>query len=153
MHLFSGLELTPTPHSQVKMRPAHCSTDSMMLGFVQCDALNSTQTRRNASLSSTAELATVCDRPPFFNYTPFSKSYSTGRHAFATLIHQAQAQWSKNLHMTLLDIHPSITAKLLITFRLLEQAASATGTEEAELYMTLVGLSRCLVVPKYCAER
>ncbi|KAH6889594.1 hypothetical protein BKA70DRAFT_1329301 [Coprinopsis sp. MPI-PUGE-AT-0042] len=76
-----------------------------------------------------------------------------GRHAFATLIHQAQAQWTKNLHMTLLDIHPSVIAKLLIIFRLLEQVGSATGAEEAELYMTLAGLSRCLVVPKYCSER
>lgn len=55
--------------------------------------------------------------------------------------------------MTLLDIHPSVVAKLLIIFRLLEQAGSAKGAEEAELYMTLAGLSRCLVVPKYCAER
>lgn len=70
-----------------------------------------------------------------------SDLYVPGRHAFATLIHQAQAPWSKKLHMTLLDIHPSVIAKLLIIFRLLEQAGSATGAEEAELYMTLAGLS------------
>jgi hypothetical protein len=57
------------------------------------------------------------------------------------------------MHLTLLDIHPSVIAKLLIIFELMKEAQNAKGNDEAEIYMTLASLYRSMIMPKYCAQR
>ncbi|KAH6889592.1 hypothetical protein BKA70DRAFT_1329294 [Coprinopsis sp. MPI-PUGE-AT-0042] len=78
---------------------------------------------------------------------------SDGRNVFATFLHATRQPITRHLHLTLLDIHPSVIAKLLVMLELMKQAQDAKGNEQSEIFMSLVSLYRSMLMPKYCAKR
>ncbi|KAH6899382.1 hypothetical protein BKA70DRAFT_1314259 [Coprinopsis sp. MPI-PUGE-AT-0042] len=78
---------------------------------------------------------------------------SDGRNVFATFLHATRQPITRHLHLTLLDIHPSVIAKLLVMLELMKQAQGAKGNEQSEIFMSLVSLYRSMLMPKYCAKR
>jgi hypothetical protein len=77
-----------------------------------------------------------------------------GRHGFATLIDFGQSLCSKRFHLTLIDIHPSSIARILLILQLLQNIRSTKdANEKMELYATVTFIYVALVMPPYCETR